>query len=121
MRGHLALRVGGHPQVEEARAGDLGRAHAVVVGKHRREVGGEVARVQARLLGQLQRDVRGVVAVLLDLGSLHAHLGGHAVGEAEPSLVDEPLEGGHDHVAELLGSHRTSLSSGAPLPARGKP
>ena len=117
--GDLSLGGGGDPQVEEPGPGDLGRADAVVLGKDGGQVCGQVARAQPGLLAQLQRDVRGVVAVLLDLRTLDAHLRRQAVGQAQTTLVGEPGEGGHDHVAELLGSHPASLSSSDAPPRRG--
>jgi hypothetical protein len=109
--GHRALGAGLDAHVEEAGSGHLDRRDPGGGAQLGGEQLTERPRVGAGLLGQLHRDVRGVVAVPLLPGSLHDHLGRHAVGEDERAGVDEGRERVDDSGGELGGIHRSSLSA----------
>ena len=109
--GDLALRAGGDRDVEEPGTRDVDRGHALGRPQLLGEQLAQRPRVGACLLGQLERHVGGVVAVALLPRTLHRHLARNAVGQGEPTVVDERGQRPDDGRGEVSGVHCPSVSA----------
>lgn len=91
-------------QVDETRAGHLGRGDARGGRQRLGEPSRQFARVHADLLADLQRQVGGVIAVLRIAGTLHRDRRGQR-GRVEVALGQHSGGGGPEQVGEVGGCH----------------